>query len=65
MSAHTGREITWDEMLNCTHEFAPGVADITENGEAPVKPDAEGRYPLPMPGIIKDREYGDVYQPFT
>jgi predicted dehydrogenase len=62
MSAHTGREVTWDEMLNCTHEFAPGVADLVETGEPPVKPDGEGRYPIPLPGIIKDREYGDVYQ---
>ena len=25
---------------------------------APLTPDADGKYPLPMPGIILDREYG-------
>ena len=23
MAAHTGQEITFDDMLNCEHEFAP------------------------------------------
>jgi hypothetical protein len=25
MACHTGQVITWDDMLNCEHEFAPGV----------------------------------------
>ena len=57
MSAHTGRTITFDEMLNCKHEFAPGVADLTSASPAPVLADAEGIYPLPRPGIVTDREY--------
>jgi hypothetical protein len=26
---------------------------------APLKSDSEGRYPVPQPGIVKDREYKD------
>ena len=58
MAAHTGVEITYDQMLNCPHEMAPGVADFTTAGPAPVMPDADGKYPVPQPGIILDREYG-------
>ena len=32
MAAHTGREITFEEMLACEHEFAPGVAELTVGG---------------------------------
>jgi predicted dehydrogenase len=57
MAAHTGQVITFDQMLNCEHEFAPTVDQLTMDGSAPVKPDANGRYPVPMPGIITNREY--------
>ena len=57
MSAHTGREITFEEMLNCEHEMAPGVDKLTADSPAPLLPDANGRYPVPQPGIVTDREY--------
>ena len=34
MAAHTGQDITYDEMLNCEHEFAPDVDKLT-HGLAP------------------------------
>ncbi len=57
MAAHTGKLITYEQMLACTHEFAPGVAGLTAGSEAPLRADAEGRYPVPRPGIVTDREY--------
>ncbi|TWT29417.1 Gfo/Idh/MocA family protein [Blastopirellula retiformator] len=57
MAAHTGQEITYEQMLNCEHEFAPNVDKLTENGPAPIMPDANGRYSVPMPGKNKEREY--------
>jgi predicted dehydrogenase len=57
MAAHTGREITFDEMLNCDHELAPEVAQLTMNSPSPLPPDANGRYPVPQPGIVTEREY--------
>jgi predicted dehydrogenase len=57
MAAHTGQIITFDQMLNCEHEFAPTVDKLTMDGPAPVKADANGRYPVPLPGINTDREY--------
>src|ERR1039457_6346774 len=29
MAAHTGQIVTFDEMMNCEHEFAPGVDQLT------------------------------------
>ena len=57
MSAHTGRVVTFDEIMNSTHEFAPDIAKLTVDGPAPLTPDAKGRYPIPQPGIVTDREY--------
>lgn len=57
MAAHTGQEITYEQMLNCPHEMAPEVANFQVGGAAPLTPDAEGRYPVPEPGIVTDREY--------
>ena len=57
MAAHTGREVTFEETLACEHEFAPGVADLTLDSPAPLLPDAGGRYPVPRPGTVTDREF--------
>ena len=59
MAAHTGQEITYDEILNCDHEMAPGLDKLTMDSPAPLWSDSEGKYPVPEPGIVKDREYKD------
>ncbi|MFN7628389.1 MAG: Gfo/Idh/MocA family protein, partial [Pirellula sp.] len=60
MAAHTGVEITYDDMLNCEHEFAPDLENMTYQSPAPVRANADGIYPVPQPGIITNREYGDA-----
>jgi len=57
MAAHTGVEITYDGILNCDHEMAPGLDRMTVNSAAPLTADAKGRYPVPQPGIVTKREY--------
>ena len=57
MAAHTGQEVTYDQILQSEFEFAPDVDKLTLDSPAPVLPDAEGRYPVPMPGMKKLREY--------
>jgi predicted dehydrogenase len=59
MAAHTGQEITYDKILNCEHEMAPGLDKLTMDSPAPLRSDSEGRYPVPEPGIVKDQEYKD------
>ncbi|MEX2580005.1 MAG: Gfo/Idh/MocA family oxidoreductase [Verrucomicrobiales bacterium] len=57
MAAHTGQLVTYDQMLNSEHVMAPNVKDLTLNSDSPLMPDADGRYPVPEPGIKTDREY--------
>ncbi len=57
MAAHTGQIVTFDDILNCEHEFAPDVDKLTNDGPAPLQLDSNGKYPVPQPGILKDREY--------
>jgi hypothetical protein len=57
MAAHTGQIITFDQMLNCEHEFAPGVDKLTMDGPSPLQLGPDGKYPVPRPGIETKREY--------
>jgi len=57
LAAHTGQLVTRDETLNSPPEFAPDVDKLTLQSEAPVKAGKDGKYPVPLPGILKDREY--------
>lgn len=57
MAAHTGQLITFDQMLNCEHEFAPGVDTLTMDGPSPLQLGPDGKYPVPRPGVESKREY--------
>jgi hypothetical protein len=57
MAAHTGQEITLEQALNSDHEFAPDIDKLTMDSPSPVPADSEGRYPIPLPGLEKNREY--------
>jgi predicted dehydrogenase len=57
MAAHTGQVITYEQMLNCDHEFAPDVDKLTMDSPAPLQTGADGKYPVPAPGVKKQREY--------
>jgi predicted dehydrogenase len=57
MAAHTGQVITYEDMLNQEHEFAPQVDQLTLNSPAPLQKESDGAYPVPEPGIKKNREY--------
>jgi hypothetical protein len=56
MACHTGQIVTYDQILNSDHEFAPEVDKLTMDSAAPLVADAAGKYPVPLPGINK-REY--------
>lgn len=65
MACHTGVVITYDDMLNNPYEFAPDADKLTLDGPAPLREGPDHRYPVPQPGVIKDREYAmaDVVVP--
>lgn len=57
MACHTGQVITFDQMMNCEHEFAPDVDKLTLDSPAPILRQADGKYPIPLPGLVTKREY--------
>lgn len=58
MAAHTGQEVSYEDILNSDHQFAPGLDKLTSDSSAPLLAGRDGIYPVPMPGITKNREYG-------
>jgi predicted dehydrogenase len=57
MAAHTGQVITRDQILNCEHEFAPGLDKLTMDSPAPLQADKDGKYPVPEPGRKRKTEF--------
>jgi len=57
MAAHTGQRITLKQMQNVKHEFAPGIDKLTLTSPSPLTARADGTYAIPMPGLVKDREF--------
>ncbi|MEK7675233.1 MAG: Gfo/Idh/MocA family oxidoreductase [Verrucomicrobiota bacterium] len=57
MAAHTGQEVTYEEILNSDHEFAPGLDKLAADSPAPLQAGPDGKYPVPAPGIKTKREY--------
>ncbi|MBN1817974.1 MAG: Gfo/Idh/MocA family oxidoreductase [Sedimentisphaerales bacterium] len=53
-AVHEQRIITWDEVTGSDFSFFTGAAGLTAESPAPVKADAEGRYPVPIPGAWKE-----------
>jgi len=53
MAIESGKEVTWEEAMQSNLELAPGLDKLTMDSPAPVMPDAQGRYPIAMPGLTK------------
>jgi predicted dehydrogenase len=49
-ATHTGRVITWDEMMTSNFQFCPNIDQLTAESAPPIQADGQGRYPVPVPG---------------
>lgn len=56
-AVHTGQIVTFEEMIQSDFEFAPNVDQLTMNSPAPLAAAPDGKYPVPQPGILSNREY--------
>jgi predicted dehydrogenase len=57
-AAHTGKAVTYDEMLNMACDLTAGVESLNDDSPAPLAKNADGTYPVPNPGRYKF-EYHD------
>lgn len=53
MAAESGQMITWEQAMASDLVLAPGLEDFTMESDPPVMPDANGQYPVAMPGRTK------------
>ncbi len=53
MAIESGQLLAWDEALGSEVELAPGLEQLALDSPAPVRADAQGRYPLAQPGVAK------------
>jgi predicted dehydrogenase len=53
MAAESGKEVAWDQAIQSNLELAPGLNQYTMASNPPVMPDAQGHYPIAMPGTTK------------
>ena len=51
LACYCGKELTWDQVSKSNFVFTPKLEDVRLDMEPPVKPDAKGNYPVPMPGM--------------
>ena len=47
---HSGKIITWDEAMASNFQWCPNIDSLNENSPPPIQADAQGRYPVPVPG---------------
>ncbi|MDA1231542.1 MAG: twin-arginine translocation signal domain-containing protein [Planctomycetota bacterium] len=57
VAAHTGQLVTLDQFLGSDHELAPGIDKLTLDSPSPLQANSKGKYPVPLPGLNKEREY--------
>jgi predicted dehydrogenase len=57
VAAHTGKIITWDDMLNHEQELAAHLDELTMDSPPPLLAGKDGKYPVPMPGRTGKREF--------
>jgi hypothetical protein len=50
-ACYTGQVITWEEAIKSNHVIAP--ERLALDADPPTRPDADGNYPMPVPGITR------------
>ncbi len=53
-AVNSGQIVTWDQVMNSNFQWCPYISTMTADSPPPVKPDARGFYPVPVPGQWKE-----------
>ena len=59
-AVHSGKIITWEEMFASNFQFCPNIDSMDYDTAPPLKPDANGRYPVPVPGELEEDIYSQM-----
>ncbi len=51
LACYSGKATNWDEVVKSDFQFGPSPDEASFDTPPPVKPDANGKYPLPVPGF--------------
>ena len=49
-AVHSGKIVTWDEAMSSNFQWVRDIDGMSEQTPPPVQADAQGRYPVPVPG---------------
>jgi predicted dehydrogenase len=49
-ACHTGQTVTWDQIMQSKFQFCDYLDSLSDNSPPPVKADAKGQFPVPVPG---------------
>ena len=53
MATYSGKVVKWDDAIKSDNALADFDSFASMNDEAPVKPESDGRYPIPVPGVSR------------
>ena len=53
-AVHTGQIVTWEEMMKSDFQFCDYLDRLNADSPPPVKADANGQFPVPVPGRWKE-----------
>jgi len=54
VATHTGKLVTWNQIMNCNFQFVKDIDDMTFDTYAPIHNGPDGIYPAPQPGITEE-----------
>ena len=49
-ACHTGREVTWDQIMKSEFQFCDYLDELQPDSPVPVPADENGQFPVPIPG---------------
>jgi predicted dehydrogenase len=53
-ATHTGKMITWDDVVNSDFQWVADIDNMTFETEAPIHDGPDGIYPAPKPGLTEE-----------
>jgi predicted dehydrogenase len=53
LACYNGNALNWEEVANSDFQFGPPPEETCMDMEPPTKPEADGNYPLPHPGVFQ------------